>query len=68
VVDLLFGEPRPGLIGPTVATVGKHKRKMPPWLVGLLIAIVVFVVALIAIDLLGFGDDPVVGSLGPVGG
>jgi hypothetical protein len=55
-------------MGPTVATVGKHKRKMPPWLVGLLIAIVFFAVALIAIDLLGFGDDPVVGSLGPLSG
>jgi hypothetical protein len=68
VVDLLFGELRRGLMGPTVATVGKHKRKMPPWLVGLLIAIVFFAVALIAIDLLGFGDDPVVGSLGPLSG
>ena len=68
MVDLLFGELRPGLIRPTVATVGKHKANMPPWMVGLLIAVVVFAVALIAIDLLGFGDDPVVGSLGPVVG
>jgi hypothetical protein len=68
VVDLLFGTLRRGLIGPTVAVVGKHKRKVPPWLLGLMIAVVVFVVALIVIDLLGFGDDPVVGSLGPVGG
>jgi ABC-type dipeptide/oligopeptide/nickel transport system permease subunit len=44
--------------------VGRHKRKLPPWLVGLMIAIVVFVLALTAMNILGFGDDPVVGSLG----
>ncbi|HUG08831.1 MAG TPA: hypothetical protein VMP13_08060 [Acidimicrobiia bacterium] len=46
----------------------KHKRKLSPWLLGLMIAIVFFVLALTAINLLGFGDDPVVGSLGSWGG
>lgn len=43
---------------------GKHERKLPPWLLGLMIAVVVFVVALLALNVLGFGDDPVIGSLG----
>lgn len=47
---------------------GKHKRKLSPWLLGLMIAIVVFALALTAMNVLGFGDDPVVGSLGSWGG
>lgn len=46
----------------------KHERKLPPWLLGLMIAVVVFVVALLALNVLGFGDDPVIGSLGAVRG
>lgn len=41
----------------------EFKRRLPAWLVGLLIAIVVFVVGLIVFQALGFGDDPVVGAL-----
>lgn len=58
---------RSGLTRPTVATVGKHKRRMQPWLLGLLIAIVVFAVVVVIVNVLGFGDDPVVGSLGRTG-
>lgn len=42
---------------------GKHetgRRKMSPWLLGLLIAAVLFTIALIVFQALGFGDDPVV--------
>lgn len=45
----------------------KHKRRLQPWLLGLLIAVVVFAVALLALDLLGFGDNPVVEGMGIVG-
>lgn len=41
---------------------GKHvtgPRKLPPWLLGLLIAAVLFAIALIVFQALGFGDDPV---------
>ncbi len=41
---------------------GKHetgRRKLPPWLLGLLIAAVLFTIALIVFQALGFGDDPV---------
>lgn len=41
----------------------KERRSLPPWLLGLIIAAVVFLVVLVAINLLGFGDDPVVGGL-----
>lgn len=47
---------------------GKHEHKLPPWLLGLMIAVVVFIVALLAMNILGFGDDPVVGSFGIGGG
>lgn len=42
----------------------RHKEKFSPWLVGLIIAIVVFVAVLIVFAALGFGDDPVVESAG----
>lgn len=45
---------------------GKHKRRLPAWLVGLAIAIVVFAVALVLFSALGFGDDPVLDSLAPI--
>ncbi len=41
---------------------GKHEsepRKLPPWFLGLLIAAVLFTIALIVFQALGFGDDPV---------
>lgn len=42
----------------------KHKRKIPAWLAGLAIAIVVFVAVLLVFNALGYGDDPVVEGLG----
>jgi len=43
---------------------GRHlKRRLPPWLLGLLLAVVVFAVALLVASVLGLGDDPVVGGL-----
>lgn len=46
----------------------KHlKRQLPPWLLGLILATVVFVVALLLANVLGFGDDPVVGGLTAMG-
>ena len=41
---------------------------MPAWLLGLIIAVGLFVLALLALDLLGFGDDPVIEGLGIIGG
>lgn len=40
-----------------------EKRKLPAWLVGLLIAAVVFAAVLVIFSALGFGDDPVVESV-----
>lgn len=37
-------------------------KHLPAWLVGLLIAIVVFAIVLIVANLLGFGDDPAIGA------
>lgn len=36
------------------------RRKLPAWLVGFLVAAVIFVVVLLVSRFLGFGDDPVV--------
>lgn len=41
----------------------REKRRLPPWLVGLILAVILFVVVLVMANLLGFGDDPVVGGL-----
>jgi antibiotic biosynthesis monooxygenase (ABM) superfamily enzyme len=40
-----------------------EKKRMPAWLLGLLIALVVFAVVLVAANLLGFGDDPAIGAM-----
>lgn len=46
----------------------KHlKRQRPPWLLGLILATLLFVVALLVASALGFGDDPVVGGLSSIG-
>lgn len=37
-------------------------RKRPPWLIGLLIAIVLVAVVLVIANLLGYGDDPAIGA------
>jgi hypothetical protein len=39
-----------------------EKRRLPPWLVGLILAIVVFIVAQVGLNALGYGDDPAVGA------
>jgi hypothetical protein len=47
---------------------GKHlRRRLPPWLLGLILATLFFVVVLVVANALGFGDDPVVGSLAVLG-
>lgn len=38
------------------------KRQLPPWLVGLILAVIVFVVVLVVLNVLGYGDDPAVGA------
>lgn len=45
----------------------KHRRRLPAWLVGLMIAVVVFAVTLLLLSALGFGDDPVVESVALMG-
>ena len=40
-----------------------RERRMPAWVLGLLIAILVFAVVMVAFSLLGIGDDPVIESI-----
>ncbi len=47
-----------------MVAMAKHRRRFPAWLVGLAIAIVVFVAVLLVFNALGYGDDPVLESLG----
>jgi hypothetical protein len=39
------------------------KRKMPAWLVGLLIAVAIFVVVIVVAKILGYGDNPAIGAI-----
>lgn len=39
------------------------KRPLPPWLLGLILAVVVSVIVLLVLDVMGYGDDPAVGAL-----
>ncbi|MGH8947927.1 MAG: hypothetical protein ACRDXF_03625 [Acidimicrobiia bacterium] len=41
----------------------KPKKKIAPWLMGLILAVIISVVALLVLDALGYGDDPSVGAL-----
>lgn len=41
------------------------KKKAPAWLVGLIIAIVIFALVLVLANVLGFGDDPAIGAATP---
>ena len=41
----------------------ESKPKIPAWVLGLAIAVVVFVAVLLTFSALGYGDDPVVESL-----
>ncbi|MEX2251287.1 MAG: hypothetical protein WD895_04350 [Acidimicrobiia bacterium] len=43
------------------------KSRLPPWLLGLILAAILFVAALVLANFLGFGDDPVVGGLASLG-
>lgn len=43
--------------------VARHAPKIPAWLLGLILAIVVFVVVILVFNALGYGDDPVVEGL-----
>lgn len=38
----------------------QKKRPIPAWLLGLLLAAVIFALALFLLDILGYGDDPVI--------
>ena len=40
-----------------------EKRQLPPWLIGLVLAVIVTVIALVVLNALGYGDDPAVGGL-----
>lgn len=40
----------------------RHRKKIAPWLLGLIIAVFVFAAVLVLFSVLGFGDDPVVES------
>jgi hypothetical protein len=46
----------------------KHAPSVPAWLLGLVIAAVVFALVLVLLSALGFGDDPVVDGLAAVQG
>ena len=39
-----------------------HKRQLPAWLLGLIIATVLFVIGVVIFQALGFGDNPVLES------
>jgi hypothetical protein len=36
------------------------RRQLPAWLVGFILAVVIFVVTLLVLDAFGYGDDPVI--------
>lgn len=44
-----------------------RERRMPAWVLGLLIAILVFAVVMVVFSLLGIGDDPVIESISRLG-
>jgi hypothetical protein len=46
----------------------RHSKKIPAWLLGLIIAVVLTAVVLVVANGLGFGDDPVVESTALIGG
>ena len=39
------------------------KKKVPAWLMGLFFAVIVFIIVLLVVNALGYGDDPAVGAL-----
>ncbi len=40
--------------------VARHRKPLPPWLLGLLIAIAIFAIGILVFSALGYGDDPVI--------
>jgi hypothetical protein len=38
----------------------EKRRRLPPWLLGLIIATILFLVGLLVFAALGFGDNPIV--------
>ncbi len=46
----------------------RHNKPIPAWIMGLIIAAVVFALVLVLFNVLGFGDDPVVEGLALVTG
>lgn len=49
------------------AEMAKHNKRIPAWLFGLIVAVVLTVVVLLVANALGFGDDPVVESVALIG-
>jgi hypothetical protein len=41
----------------------KAKKQIPPWLMGLIFAVIVAVVVLLVLEAMGYGDDPAMGAL-----
>lgn len=42
----------------TMVRMSEQRKPLPAWLLGLIIAVVVFGIGLILFQVLGFGDDP----------
>lgn len=47
---------------------GRHTRRVPAWVMGLILAAVVFALVILVLNALGYGDDPVVETLGQLAG
>lgn len=41
----------------------RAKKKMPAWLVGLILGAMVFAIVLFVFEVLGYGDDPAIGII-----
>lgn len=46
----------------------RHTPRIPAWLMGLMLAVVVLVVVIVVLNVLGYGDDPVVEGLATLTG
>jgi hypothetical protein len=46
----------------------RHTNKVPAWLAGLILALVIFVAVALLLNVLGYGDDPVVEGLSSLSG
>jgi hypothetical protein len=46
----------------TMTPMSDERRQPPPWLMGLILALILFVVVLVVLNLLGYGDDPALGT------